>query len=87
MSEGSHIPSSALAEKMGVIANAMINSDFFIFISIFTLISYLRLVSLAELHSTALCKDSKIIKPSDESLRRTAAVRSMFMSNKSMSRL
>jgi hypothetical protein len=41
MSEGSHIPSSALAEKMDVIANAMINSDFFIFISIFTLIYYL----------------------------------------------
>lgn len=69
MSEGSHIPSSALAEKMDVIANAMINSDFFIFISIVTLISCLRFVSLAELHSTALCKDNKIIKPSDESLR------------------
>ena len=65
----------------------MINSDFFIFISIFTLIFYLRFVSPEELHSTALCKDNKIIKPSDESLRRTAAVRSMFMSNKSMSRL
>ena len=30
---------------------------------------------------------NNIRKPSDESLRRTAAVRSIFMSNKSMSRL
>jgi hypothetical protein len=39
MSEGSHIPSSALAEKMDVIANVVINSNFFIFM-LFMIIPY-----------------------------------------------